>query len=67
MLKPWGDRGLWIEIEPVRGETFSTTVQVRAHRFRGGQPHSAVLARFEFETGAQIFEQAAASDFLAVP
>jgi hypothetical protein len=66
-LKPWGDRGLWVEAEHVRGETFSSTLQVRAHRFRGGAPVSAVLASIDFDSKTQQFDPAAAADFLSVP
>ena len=36
MLKPWGDRGLWVEMESVRAETFSATYQLRVHRLVEG-------------------------------
>jgi hypothetical protein len=66
-LKSWGDRGLWLEAEHVRGETYSTTLQLRAHRVRGGTPVSAVLASVDFDTGTHAYDAAAAADFLSVP
>ena len=65
MLKPWGDRGLWLEAESVRGETYSTTMQLRAHRLVAGQPRSAVLATVDFDSHAHAYDPGSA-DFLAV-
>src|SRR5208282_6037600 len=65
MLKPWGDRGLWLEAESVRGETFSTTLQLRAHRLVSGRPRSAVLATVDFDARQHAYDPASA-DFLAV-
>lgn len=50
MLKPWGDRGLWAEVESVRGETFSTTYQLRVHRIVDGLPKTLVMASFDLGT-----------------
>lgn len=49
MLKAWGERGLWVEFETVRGETYSTTFQLRAHRYLGGQMRSLVVASVDVE------------------
>ncbi|MEQ1919759.1 MAG: DUF2332 family protein, partial [Elusimicrobiota bacterium] len=49
MLKGWGERGLWVEVESVRGETYSTTMQLRVHRVLGGQLRSLVIASLDFE------------------
>ncbi len=65
-LKPWGDRGLWIEAEHVRGESFPTTLQLRAHRFVGGAPRSAVLASVDFDARTHVHDDAAAQAFLSV-
>jgi len=65
-LKPWGDRGLWVEAEHVRGETFSSTLQLRVHRYSSGQPRSAVLASIDFDAGTHSYDAAAAAGFLAV-
>ena len=43
MMKPWGDRALWVEIENVRGEKYSMTYQLRAHRVQEGQLREYVI------------------------
>lgn len=48
-LAPWGDRGLWVEVEHVRGEMYSTTYQLRVHRIVDGSLCSAVLTTLDFE------------------
>lgn len=58
-LKPWGDRGLWVEIETVRGETYSTTIQLRAFRMVDGTPRGAVLASVDTVGGAQRVNEGA--------
>jgi hypothetical protein len=58
-LKPWGDRGLWVEIETVRGETYSTTSQLRVHRLLGGQLRSLVMASVDLETAKHQYNDAA--------
>jgi hypothetical protein len=58
MLKPWGDRGLWVEVETVRGETFSTTFQVRVHRVVDGALRSFVMASFDVETVKHVYSDA---------
>ncbi|HEX4047695.1 MAG TPA: DUF2332 family protein [Elusimicrobiota bacterium] len=65
MLKAWGDRGLWIEVENVRGETFSTTYQIRAHRIVEGALRSFVMASFDLETAKHVYSEASPT-FLAV-
>lgn len=57
-LAKWGDRGLWIEVESVRGETYSTTFQLRAHRVQGAQLRSMVLATLDPETGKHAYSEA---------
>ncbi len=64
MLKAWGDRGLWVEVENVRGETFSTTFQIRAHRFMDGALKTFVMASFDVETAKHVYSEAS-STFLA--
>ena len=58
-LEPWGDRGLWIEVESVRGELYSTTYQLRAHRVIEGELKSIVMLGFDIATGAQQSNEAA--------
>lgn len=59
MLKHWGERALWVEFESVRGETYSTTFQLRVHRLFGGQLRSLVMASVDVVSGAQKFDEAA--------
>ena len=59
MLKGWGERALWIEFETVRGETYSSTFQLRAHRFMGGQLRSLVLASVDVGNATQHFAEGA--------
>lgn len=59
MLKPWGGRAIWVEFETVRGETYSTTFQLRVHRILGGQPRSLVMASIDVAAGTQRIDAAA--------
>lgn len=61
MLMGWGERGLWVEVESVRGETYSTTMQLRVHRVLGGQLRSLVIASLDFEQSTQKYSDAAAA------
>jgi hypothetical protein len=65
MLKAWGDRGLWVEVETVRGEVYSTTLQVWAHRIVDGVLRSFLMASFDMESAKQVYSEASAQ-FLAV-
>lgn len=65
MMSKWGERALWVEVESVRGETYSTTFQLRAHRLTGGQLRSMVLASLDLETGKHAYSEAA-DGFLSV-
>lgn len=51
-LKPWGERALWLEVESVRGETYSSTLQLRLHRL-GAAPKSLVAATFDLAARRQ--------------
>ena len=62
-LKAWGDRGLWVEVESVRGETYSTTFQVRAHRLVEGTLRSFVMASFDLETAKHVYSEASPAFF----
>lgn len=66
-LSPWSSRALWVEAEHVRGEAFSTTLQLRATRYDGPAPSTAVLASVDFEARAHSHDDALAQKFLAVP
>jgi hypothetical protein len=59
MLKGWGERALWVEVESVRGETYSTTTQLRVHRILGGQLRSLVMASVDFEQSTKNYNEAA--------
>jgi len=64
-LKAWGDRGLWMEVENVRGETYSTTYQVRLHRVMDGVLRSFVMASFDMETSKHVYSEASPA-FLSI-
>ena len=59
MLKGWGERALWVEVETVRGETYSMTTQLRVHRFLGGQLRSLVMASVDYEHSTHQYSEAA--------
>lgn len=65
MLKPWGDRGLWVEMESVRGETFSSTYQLRVHRLVEGTLRGMVMASVDLLAAKHTYVEAS-SAFLAV-
>ena len=64
-LAKWGDRGLWVEVESVRGEMYSTTYQLRVHRVVDGQLRSLVMATLDVEAGRHQFSDASDA-FLSV-
>lgn len=61
MLKAWGERALWVEVESVRGEIYSTTTQLRVHRILGGQLRTLVMASVELETAQHQYSEAASA------
>lgn len=61
MLRPWGERGLWVEVESVRGETYSMTTQLRVHRILGGQLRSLVMASVDLEASTHQYSEASAA------
>lgn len=65
-LRPWGDRAVWVEVEPVRGEKFSVTLQVRAHRCKDGLLKPVDLGRMNSYQGKAQFDLKAGADFLFV-
>ncbi|MFI5360644.1 MAG: DUF2332 family protein [Elusimicrobiota bacterium] len=67
LLKAWGDRGLWVEVENVRGETFSATFQIRAHRLVEGALRSFVMASFDLETSKHLYSEASPAFLDAKP
>lgn len=67
MLAPWGDRGLWLEVENVRGELYSTTFQALLHRPDGsGVLNDFVMARFDFIANRVGYLADATDKFLEV-
>ncbi|MFA6318096.1 MAG: DUF2332 family protein, partial [Elusimicrobiota bacterium] len=65
-LAPWADRGLWIEIEAVRGELYSMTYQLRAHRLKDGGLATLVMASIDLASG-KILDHPGVDEFLAAP
>lgn len=61
MLKAWGERALWVEVESVRGEIYSTTTQLRVHRVLGGQLRTLVMASVDLETAQHQYSEAASA------
>jgi hypothetical protein len=61
MLKGWGERALWVEVESVRGETYSMTTQLRVHRILGGQLRSLVMASVDLESSTHQYSEASAA------
>jgi hypothetical protein len=67
LLAPWGDRGLWLEVENVRGEMYSTTFQGLLHRpAGGGLLNDHVMVRFDFVTNQIVYDVPAIDRFLEV-
>jgi hypothetical protein len=64
-LKPWGDRGLWMEVESVRGELYSSTYQCRLHRLVGPTLSQHVMASIDFNAAKVDFDMEATGKFLA--
>ena len=56
---------MWLEVEPVRGEMYSSTVQLTAHRMNSGMMLEQALYRFDqiSLTSSLRFENSA--EFLA--
>ena len=65
MLSPWQDRALWVEVENVRGELYSTTFQLRAHRLLGGELRSHVMLSLDFGAQKTAFNAEESAKFLA--
>ncbi|MBI5623132.1 MAG: DUF2332 family protein [Elusimicrobia bacterium] len=63
-LTPWGDRGLWVEVEAVRGELYSTTYQLRLHRVVGGALSTVVMSSIDVAAG-KILDHEGADRFLS--
>lgn len=57
VLKPWGDRGLWIELELPRGHGAAGEHELKAHRWIQGRFESRVLARTDAHARALRLER----------
>jgi hypothetical protein len=68
-MKPWGERALWIELENVRGEIYSATLELRAWRLEGpkSEPRGQVIARFDFAARTTGYNKDVVSRFLLPP
>ncbi|MBI4376157.1 MAG: DUF2332 family protein [Elusimicrobia bacterium] len=64
MMKPWGTRALWVEVESVRGEMYSMTYQLLVHRFAEGRLATHVMARFDFAARKTSHDPQASAQFL---
>ncbi len=58
-LKPWEERGLWVEIETVRGEQYSSTLQIRVHRILDGKLRSMVMGVLDFAASKHTYSKEA--------
>jgi len=65
-LRPWGDRALWAEVESVRGELYSTTFQLRIHRFKDGLFQQHIATSLDFGAAKASFDIEGSARFLAV-
>ncbi|MEK7389222.1 MAG: DUF2332 family protein [Elusimicrobiota bacterium] len=61
LLKTWDARGLWVEVENVRGETYSMTYQLRVHRILGGELRSLVMASFDLDAATHQHDKSSAA------
>ncbi len=66
MMKPWGERALWLEVESVRGEIYSMTYQLRLHKMAEGRLQSHVMAAFDFNAKTVAYDRAKTEQFLSV-
>jgi hypothetical protein len=64
-LAPWGDRALWVEVESVRGELYSTTFQLLLHRVQDSRPARQMAASIDFASSKVSFQMDETSKFLA--
>ena len=65
MLKPWGERGLWLEVERQRGDPYSTKYQAVLHKPSGAGFDDFVMLRFDAATRDLAFDVDAADRFLS--
>ena len=63
-LKAWGDRALWLEVENVRGETYSTTYQALLHKPVDGAFQDMIMLLFDVGTRRVASDAAQLEKFL---
>jgi len=66
VLKSWGGRAIWAEVESVRGELYSTTFQFRVHRYKDGALLQHLAVSIDFSAAKIDFQAEETAKFLAV-
>ncbi|OGR84068.1 MAG: hypothetical protein A3J74_01215 [Elusimicrobia bacterium RIFCSPHIGHO2_02_FULL_57_9] len=66
MMKPWGERALWVELESVREEIYSTTFQLRINRISNGQLSQYIMAQFDFAAKKTSYDPRQSAKFLSI-
>ena len=66
LLRPWGDRALWVEGEYVPGEVNSMVMQQRAHRLEEGLLKTVEFGRYDFISNKLTFNEKEARRVLIV-
>lgn len=64
MMAPWGDRAVWLEVETVRGELYSTTIEIRLFKAGQGPLQRCIAGRLDFAAGAANVDLDAVNAFL---
>ncbi|MDE2238141.1 MAG: DUF2332 family protein, partial [Elusimicrobia bacterium] len=64
-LSPWGERGLWLEVELLRGQPFATTVQATLRRPSPGGLLELAAVQFDAVADRVSYDAARADRFLA--
>lgn len=65
MMRPWGDRALWVEVESVRGELFPLTWDLRAGRVFPEGIGQHIMARWDIANGTFFSDAASNTKFLS--
>lgn len=66
MMAPWGDRALWVDVDTVRNELFSTTLIFRLWRLEAGVPQMFEMQRIEPQSGKRSLDQKGTHKFLSI-
>lgn len=64
LMQDWGGRVLWLEIEMVRGELYSTTYQFRMQRLIDGVPKTHIASSIDFGAKTAQMDEKATLAFL---